>query len=458
MRFIVIFSLLLFALLPVAAAQEDDAALETDDISLTSETDIFGQAVQIVRGLLINPDEMAYQNISIFADVYNADDELIGEGIGFPVNACGTGLLPTFALQPQSRQTFSVVLELFENDSEIDRVDVFAQGIEVDPLPMNISQTYTGLRRISDREVVSVEWLDETSLRFGVGCHNDVFDSHDWFLYNLETGNLTEIEHPNVERVTDALLVQLGLTEPVDYDHSMLTFSPTSRRIVYQTDINVMLTAEPDGSFKRLIYDDLYRHSLRGFIWLPQGRFLAYYFGALGDEVRYFTASVEGQRISTGLNTITPSQTVPGPTPDGGRAVVTTTINDITGYYLQQTGSGAAELLFEAEPPGNNWPAPIYIPDPERRALIYIIRPVNDVARLQCFNLGSGQLNDLSALPLQLTPDDRAWSWLSPDENTLAVAANGVEGGLWLVDLSALSGCDGEVDIPEDEPETADNG
>ena len=57
-----------------------------------------------------------------------------------------------------------------------------------------------------------------------------------------------------------------------------------------------IFSAEPDGSFKRLIHDKLHQHSLRGFTWARQpGVFLAYYFGSRGEPVYYFTADVDGQ-------------------------------------------------------------------------------------------------------------------------------------------------------------------
>jgi hypothetical protein len=98
--------------------------------------------------------------------------------------------------------------------------------------------------------------------------------------------------------------------------------------------------------------------------------------------------------------------------------------------------------MFEAEPPGNNWPAPFYEITEAGDRWIYIARPVEGEARLQCYNANTGMLHDYTALPLNLATDERGWMWLSPDNNTLALAANGVHGGLWLVDLSAFPPCD----------------
>jgi hypothetical protein len=50
-------------------------------------------------------------------------------------------------------------------------------------------------------------------------------------------------------------------------------------------------------------------------------------------------------------------------------------------------------------------------------------------------------LNTLTVLPIQLTTEDRAWTFLSPDGGTIALAANGLNGGLWLIDLDEFGGC-----------------
>ncbi|MFN8451650.1 MAG: hypothetical protein U0521_24435 [Anaerolineae bacterium] len=59
------------------------------------------------------------------------------------------------------------------------------------------------------------------------------------------------------------------------------------------------------------------------------------------------------------------------------------------------------------------------------------------------FNRDEGQLHDLAPLPLKLADDERAWWWLSPDESQIALAADGVNGGLWLIDLTELPDCTG---------------
>ncbi len=435
-----------------AQDQADPAGLTVEDVAITIEIDAFGQPVTLATGRLINEDTAtAYTQINIFADALDASGAVIGEGFGFPVNACGIGLLPDFALQPGAVQLFRVELEVFQPGVEVASVELFPEATPTDPAPRDLSRPFIGLSGITRGEVVNVEWIDEETLRYGVGCDATIFTRLDWYNYDLESGESLRTLHPSAPNVTDALLTQLDLMEPEDYNRSFLTFPQGNRRIIYQTDINVMLTAEPDGSFKRLIYDDLSRRSLQGFIWLPDGRFLAYYYGAFGETVTYFTASLEGQRISRDIYNGVPSFTVPGPTPDGARAVISATIDDVTGYYLQQITFTGSELLFEAEPPGNNWPAPIYAVYEGEQAFVFIMRPVAGVPRLQCFDMQTRTLNDLTSLPLDLTTSERAWAFLSPSGTRIALAANGVNGGLWMIDLLELNGCNGPAAPSTDE-------
>jgi hypothetical protein len=120
---------------------------------------------------------------------------------------------------------------------------------------------------------------------------------------------------------------------------------------------------------------------------------------------------------------------------DGSRDVV-------KGYWLSSVVSQQRELLFEVdELPGNNYPAPAYYRKDDNTRYIYVIRPIDGQAALQCYFRERGDLHTLTELPLQLENDERAWSWLSPDYNWLAVGANGTHGGLWLVDLNAFDVC-----------------
>jgi hypothetical protein len=135
-----------------------------------------------------------------------------------------------------------------------------------------------------------------------------------------------------------------------------------------------------------------------------------------------------------------PSLTVPGLTPDGRQVIIAVTTENGTGYYLQDAFYENSELLFEGDAPGNNYPAPIYV-ERESGDYIYLVRMVDEQPTLQCFERGASTLHDLVQLPLNLITPARAWTWLSPDGYTLALSANGTDGGLWLVDLTAFDVC-----------------
>lgn len=455
-----VFALSLVLLLP-AAAQDDvppedlvseDLVIESQE--LVTRPDIFGTPALYVEGQLTNStDDIAYTNIALIAEAYDADDELIGEGFGYLVTTCGAGLLPTFALQPGRAQAYDITLELYEDAytaEDIERLEVIAEGSAVEAEAVNPFLNYDDLIPVTDDEVVSVEWVapdadDEENqgwtLRYGVGCDADAFTLLDWYEYGLASDEITSITHPQAELVDETVLDRLELEDPNLYRRSFLSFHPADRRMIYQSALNTVLTAEPDGTFQRIIWDELAIYSLHGLIWLTEGRFLAYYYGAFGDPVRYFTASMAGQRVSAPAQESIPSFTVPGASPDGVRVVITTTLDDVTGYYLVSTLSQTRELLFEADVPGNNWPAPVYVPTPNGEAFVYIVRPVNGQARLECYDTTARRLTSLTILPLELTQDDRAWTWMSPDNTILAISANGQARGLWLADLREFSAC-----------------
>ncbi|NWF67895.1 MAG: hypothetical protein HXY40_02300 [Chloroflexi bacterium] len=426
--------LLIFA--GAALAQDD---LLPEDTTLVESVDAFGLPALLAVGRLSNQNsDLAYTNITLFAEVLDDAGTLIGEGFGYLVNACGAALAD-FVLQPGTAQPFAVTLELYEEGTTPASVEVIAEGSPIAPtdsealLSESVSQITTG-------EVVTLEWIDAGTLRYGIGCANRVFTMLDWYSYDLSTTHTQPIAHPNAQNITDALLRQLQLTDPADYAHSFLTYSPTARRLVYQTDLNVVFSAEPDGSFRRLIAEDISRYSLQGFIWQPNGVFLAYYFGSYGEPVLYFTANVDGQRLSDTLFEVLPSLIVPGVRPDGREVVIAVTVDGTTSYYLKDALFDSSELLFEGAAPGNNWPAPVYA-ERENGSFIYLVRPLDDQPTLQCFDLQTRTLHDLTPLPLNLTSESRAWSWLAPDTFTLALGANGPQGGLWLVDLRAFDVC-----------------
>ena len=418
---------------------QDKPALLLTETRIGTQPDGFGGERPIVTGEVFNHGADAYTNVSVLVEAVDDDGEMIGEGFGFLVDACGTALLD-YALMPGGVQGYSAPFELFEEgDVASVRVSVEAEANAPNWPPVVDSPMVTLIAR---GEVVMLEWLDEETLIYGVGCEGRVFTELDWQRYDLANHAVSEIEHPDAAKVTPemiarsdaALITQSGEQDPQLFYSSRMSFPPGARRIVYQNDLHTIFSAEPDGSFKRLIHDKLRRHSLRGFVWARDADvFLAYYFGSYGEPVRYFSADVGGQMLMGRLEELTPSLTVPGPAEDGLATVVGWRRGDVSGYYLNYA-FGGSELLFEAELPGNNYPAPIVAGD-----LVYVIRPVEGVPTLQCYDRRRGQLATVTALPLQLTRAARAWAQLSPAGGRLAVAMNGTEGGVWWVDLAG--GC-----------------
>ena len=433
-------SLLFVTLLGGTAAMSQDApALVLSNAQIATRPDGFGGEARVVTGEVYNHGEAAYRNIAITVEVFSADDELIGEGFGYLVDACGSALLD-YALPPGRPQAFEAPYEIFAA-GEATRVQTTVQAEAAESAVAPLSESPLA-RQIASGEVVMLEWLDEETLIFGLGCDGAVFTELDWQEYYAPDHALKEIEHPDAHRVTPemiersaaAMITQSGDLNPELYFGSQMTFSPSARRIVYQNDLHSIYSAEPDGTYKRLIHKYLHRHSLRGFLWARDpGVFLAYYYGVYGDPVHYFAAHVDGAMITGLIDSLPPSQTVPGPSTDGVAAVVGRREGDVSGYFWQTT-YGGSRLLFEAELPGNNYPAPIVT-----LREIYLIRPIDGAPTLQCFSWRTRELSTIGALPLRLTRRSRAWSWLSPEGGALALAANGVDGGLWWVDTAG--GC-----------------
>ncbi|MCY4538728.1 MAG: hypothetical protein OXE52_10915 [Chloroflexi bacterium] len=440
-NFLLLFWLCLGTIFGASAQEEPPLLLSNTRVG--TQADGFGGERPVVSGDIYNYGSQAYANINLLVDAYDADGELIGEGFGFLVDACGTALLG-YALPPEGLQAFSAPFELFE-DGSVSNVQVRIKADAVDHR-LGAAATSPASRLIARAEAVQLQWLDDETLLYGVGCAGAVFTELEWWRYSVPDHALSLTEHPAaqhinapmIERSGAAMITQSGDQNPDLFYGSQMTFPPKARRVVYQNDLHTILSAEPDGSFKRLIHDALHKHSLRGFIWAEKPSvFLAYYFGAYGEPVHYFTGDVEGKTLMGRLEDLEPSLIVPGPAADGLSAVVGWRIDDREGYYLRYA-YGSRELLFEAALPGNNYPAPIVTRQGERR-LIYVIRDVDGVPSLQCFDRGTKELRTLTPLPLRLTRESRSWSALSPDGSKLALAANGTDGGVWWVDLAG--GC-----------------
>ncbi|MEP6986158.1 MAG: hypothetical protein ABI970_11205, partial [Chloroflexota bacterium] len=299
-----------------------------------------------------------------------------------------------------------------------------------------------GVKQIDKHEIAQVEWIDEQHLRYGEGCHRDLFTNWTWRTYDLRTASVNLTPHPKADLITEALRRQLGLIDPLYFQNSQLTFDPNGKRLVYQNELNTVLSAESDGSFKRRMLDKLSDRTLQGIYWLSKGIFLAYYYGAFGDLVTYFTADADNRILSETPANSTPSLITPGASPDGQDVIIGLEMDGKTGYYDKRAAYETTTLLFESPLPGNNWPGPVYEKDSDDVSFIYMAVPQDEGAKLVCYNVQTKDTHDLTTLPLQLTGDERAWWWLSPDKNTIALAAEGIHGGLWLIDLNATKACD----------------
>jgi hypothetical protein len=429
-------------LLGVAVVEAQDTALTPGDVKVVTETDLYGQETFVAEGTLRNTGSAGYSAISLQADVLDATGKSIGEGIGYLVNACRAGLLPDFVLPPGGEQAFAVTLELDDEEASIGRVNITAQGQEAADSVTSTPAAVPGITSVTSAETVSVEWVDANSLRYAAGCWRDPFTRWQWHDYNLTNRSDKVALHPKVPLVTDALRRQLGLLDDALFNRAFLRYPPDSRRLVYQNDLNKVISAEVDGSYKRELMTGLANRMLQGITWLSQGRFLAYYYGAYGDPVLYFTADNDGQVLSEPPTNNTPSLITPGASPDGTLVVLAASVDENTnGYYLKRAAYPGLTLLFKAEPPGNNWPGPLLIEENKALSRVYVALPSNGAARLACYDMKSQKLGDLGPLPLNLTPDARAGWWLSPDGTRIALAADGADGGLWLIDLNQMKAC-----------------
>jgi hypothetical protein len=426
-----------------AAAQESVTPLIPVDVEVVERIGMFDQPVQIVEGLIRNDGDRAYGGISLFAEAYDDADALIGEGFGVLTNACGAGLLDAVIFPGESAR-FSAPLELFESDAEIDRVEIAVSAVpsDVDFTPPD--DLVPGLRTIFAGEAVMVEFWREEGMLFASGCLRDPFYEWTWYRVHPNQSGYTQIEHPRADRIDpDLLQRRLLLRDELAWENAFIRFAPDGLRFIYQDHVNTMYTAAVGGAAIRALHGRLNSYTLQGIYWLPQGRFLAYHYGAFGDQVIYFTADVDGRLISPSPLQNPPSEIVPGVSTDGRRVVIAGDFEDGRGYYLYVVTNGFFEKLFEVEPPGNNYPAPLLLTDVEENLVrrVYFAQRVEDQARLTCFNRDTGELLDMGALPIRLAEDERGWMWVTPEEDQIILAANGQHGGVWSIQRSALPPC-----------------
>jgi hypothetical protein len=454
--------LIVFSVLVWGAVSAQDDVLTVEDAEIVSVLDVFGVEQQIARGTLVNTGDSGYGDVQIFAEAYDADNELIGEGLGFLANQCNKNVPLDFVLQPGLAQRFIVTLELFDLDTEIDTVTYTPQGRPTE-MPAPDPTPTTGIIPAANREVAALEWLtvDEDGepitprVLYGEGCYRDIFTTYDWYAYTPSEDTNRAIEHPRAADALDETFrenmdMQSQFTEDSAgflFNRSQLTYEPNyGTRAVFQTDINTLVSTELDGGFRRVIDDNLFRSTLQGINWINNERFLAYFYGAYGDGVTYLVASADAAYFSTREINSTPSVTVPTVTPNIGGVIVSGTFDgETTGFYIKPPTAELYTLWFEWENlPGNNYPAPVYRSrgGAQSEDVVYFALPdANNAPRLHCYDRREGELYDLIPLPFRLGTEDRAYMRLAPAGDQIALGANGVNGGLWLIDVNAFDVC-----------------
>lgn len=430
---------LTLCLAPAVVVAQDNV-LVAGEPTLVTEPDPYGQQSLIAEGLITNNAGGAFTSIELDAVAYDAAGEEVGEGLGYLTNACGVAL-PDFVLRPDAEQFYAVPLDLYEDDAVVDRVEITVNADPTDVPTIVEAPLGVGVTQADEGEVVRVEWIDEEHLRYGKGCRRDLFNQWTWRDYDLRTNTSEAVTHPKAELIREAMLIQTGLQDPLDLQHSMLSFDPDGRRMVYQTDLNTFITAEADGSFKRVMFETLSTRTLQGISWLQDGAFLAYYYGSSNDPVTYFTGNADGRVLSDSPVESVPSLITPGANPSGERIVIGLEVDGKTGYYVKLAAFDTITPLFDSPLPSNNWPGPLYERDADGKAYVYAAVPRDEGAVLVCYNVESKTTHDLTELPLQLANDERGWWWLSPEYNSIALAAEGVHGGLWLIDLNTTETC-----------------
>lgn len=446
---------MLFSLVVPMVVGADDGALILEDLRLERQVDVFGIEQVVLRGRILNAYDVPHRVDAVLVDALDEEGTFIGEGYGYVVDACDVALFDVH-IQPERHVDFFVPMELDELSDDLEAFDLtqwafVVQAVAVPDALMPMPELPDGVRMITDAEVVSVEWQDATNLHYGVGCDGRLAMRHRWYAYDLLADSVSPLEaypragfitEPFISRTSINILTQGQVPDETLIERSYLTAPMQSNRVIWQDDLNNIFTSERDGNFKRVVHPRLYTYSLQGFGFSPAGNFVAYYFGAFGEPVRWFTASMDGTLISAMLDNNPLSQTVPGLTNDGQRVIISGDYEEGLGYYLQTANRASRQWLFGMEAlPGNNYPAPVYRLVDASTRYIYFVLPQSEGASLVCYHLETATRHHLADLPLRLRESERAWSWLSPDGAHLVISANGLYAGAWLVDLSAFDAC-----------------
>ena len=437
-RIAIIWITLLFPAITQAQISSD---LHTHS-ELVEETGAFGLTQLLIRGTLSNQSGHAYANLKVIARVLDESGRTLEEGGGYLTRACGSAL-NDHTLLPGTEVSFAVPLEL-RNSNEVDQHQIIISG---DLIHIKEADFSSAFQKVAGGEVVVLEWLSPAILQFGIGCATAPLTALQWHQFHVSSGSRFPIEHPLSADIDESfrinsqidLITQSGERDVKLYDQSFLRSHHQANRVVFQNDLGHMMTAELDGSYPRLVDESSFRNSLQGVEWLGPGRFLAYTYGTYGDEVRYLTAQVDGRLLSSPIAASLPSQTKPGASSDGALLALGLPDRQPPGYYLKYSIGTELNLLYATALPGNNAPAPIlYRADNQRWA--YLVTPAEGEAswQLVCLNRDTGVSRTLSTLPIHLPADQRAWLALSPDGSNLALAADGGQGGLWLMALPSV--------------------
>lgn len=439
----------LLSLVVAGSFAQEVGALVVRDAAVVERIDAQGATVALLVGTLWNEGDTPVTDVVLYADLFDEDGAVVGEGFGFIVNTCGEALLDA-VLFPQAQARVALKLDLLDAEAQVSSFAFYPEANPSDAVREAIT-LHPAVTQVSSEEVVAVEWLGADALRYGVGCDEQLFTRHTWHSYTLSDGrDETLAAHPNAAFLTPSTISRAAINrttqtlqdDPTHIERSFLTFAPNGTRMVWQTDIHTLFTGERDGTFRREVHRYLHQYSLKGFIWSPLNNFLAYYFGAFGDDVRYITASSDGTLISNVITANPLSRTVPSMTYDGRRLVIGATFDGVSGFYWQDARTPERELLFAFDTLQNNFPAPAYFRKNSSTRYLYFVLPDAEAgALLSCYHVEARTLHTLAPLPLRLRSDERAWSWLAPDGSTLALAAKGRSGGLWLVDLRAFDEC-----------------
>ena len=134
-RFLMLFSLAFTWTTTTPLLAQEKPALLLSNTQIGAQPDGFGGETPVVRGDLYNYGAEAYTNVRVYVDVYGAEAELIGEGFGFLVDACGTALLD-YVLPPERLQAYDVPFEQFAEGTVTSvQVRVDADALVFEPPP-----------------------------------------------------------------------------------------------------------------------------------------------------------------------------------------------------------------------------------------------------------------------------------------------------------------------------------